>query len=203
MHRMNGLIVTLLGVGSLTMATGLGLAAQQKRAKSPASAASRVTSRRPIDGYLRWQKVTPSPVYILPSVFADCAAPVAPATREPSPHTGGYISVYVNRPGSQPLLNVAHPRFPVGSVIVKEKRVKADDPHPLLMTVMEKKPAGFAPKDGDWEYSVYLPGGKQVKPTTVENCRSCHAQVKETDFVFRSYLPDNVQSRLTRAGSLP
>ena len=46
------------------------------------------------------------------------------------------------------------PVFPAGSMIVREKLLKAEDTTPELVTVMLKREKGFSRKTSDWEYFV-------------------------------------------------
>jgi len=81
------------------------------------------------------------------------------------------------------------PKFPVGSIIVREKLIFADAADPELVTVMVKREKGFSPKTGDWEYLV-IDGnlGKISKREKVGSCSQCHANAAQTDFVFKNYL---------------
>jgi hypothetical protein len=53
------------------------------------------------------------------------------------------------------MLRRARGTFPVGTMIVKEKRKQAKDPRPVLLTVMRKRAPAFDPPHGDWAYEVY------------------------------------------------
>ena len=81
------------------------------------------------------------------------------------------------------------PKFPVGSIIVREKLLKAEDTNPELVTVMVKREKGFSAKTGDWEYLVIDGAMDKIKQReTVSSCSKCHAQAAQTDFVFKTYL---------------
>lgn len=81
------------------------------------------------------------------------------------------------------------PVFPVGSVIVREKLLKADDKTPEVLTVMVKRKKGFSKKTGDWEYFVLSGDRADIKQREkVGSCSKCHAAAKENDFVFRDFL---------------
>ncbi len=76
-------------------------------------------------------------------------------------------------------------KFPVGSVIVREKLSKPDDATPQLLAVMVKRAPGFNPKGGDWEFltvdgALTKVTGRQKKGS----CLDCHASQRERDFVF-------------------
>ena len=81
------------------------------------------------------------------------------------------------------------PKFAVGSIIVREKLLNADDLKPELVTVMVKREKGFSRKTGDWEYLVVEGDlNKITKRETVSSCSKCHANAANTDFVFKTYL---------------
>ncbi len=44
----------------------------------------------------------------------------------------------------------------------------------------------MATATGGWRYAVYDPAGKPVRIDTA-NCQSCHAQAKDTDYVFARF----------------
>lgn len=149
-----------------------------------------------IQGYRSWTRVTPGPVLIVDPQIALCAAAAPPRSAASSPHAGKYIHVYVNRPGRQPMLRAKAPRYPVGTIIVKEKLATEKDTSPELLTVMEKKAAFFDPKHGDWQYSVFDGQGRPVATGSVAHCQTCHEKVARGDFVFRNYLPKSLRSAL-------
>ncbi len=81
------------------------------------------------------------------------------------------------------------PNFAVGSIIVREKLLKADDTAPEVVTVMVKRAKDFCKKCGNWEYFV-LEGNleKVQKQEKTGSCQKCHAQAHNTDYVFRNYI---------------
>ena len=153
-----------------------------------------------IEGYTGWTKVNPAPAYIPPPLYAACFMTLT--SPEISPHYGGYITVYVNEPGRSRMLQGGKDSFPPGTVIVKEKRRKADSPQPELLTVMRKRDPGFAPKHGDWEYeAIQIPEPEKPFPRMVEHCQACHAQVKGRDYVYGSYVPGAKRTSSTFASN--
>src|SRR5436190_17769194 len=71
-----------------------------------------------------------------------------------NPHLKKYIIVHVNDIGRKAMLEEKNPKFPEGSVIVKEKLPEEKSQTPELLTVMIKQRKGFNPESGDWEYMV-------------------------------------------------
>lgn len=153
-----------------------------------------------VEGYRGWARVNP-----VPSLFhlrrpTDCAAPSAAAARmdrADSPHVEKFVNVFVNEAGRRAMLKELRPRFPVGSLIVKEKLPAFDAAEPELLTAMFKREAGYDPEGGDWEYMVLDGRGKEVQARgKLESCRACHQAVADTDFVSRNYLPADLRRKL-------
>lgn len=93
--------------------------------------------------------------------------------------------VWVNPIGRAAMASEKPAKFPVGSVIVREKFAKRDDAQPQLLAVMVKRSAGFNPKRGDWEYLIVDGGLTKIRERqTKGSCSACHAQQKDRDFVF-------------------
>jgi hypothetical protein len=171
-------------------------------ARSPSSANVTVTddhNSSAISGYKSWVRVNPKPLKLPAALNVLCAAP-APAGRidaSNNPHRQKYFTVYVNEVGQQAMTGQATPQFPQGSIIVKEKLPDENATAPELLTVMIKREAGFNPQNGDWEYLVFNGTATKIEGRgKLESCQSCHAMNKATDYVFRSYLPDEMRNRL-------
>lgn len=139
-----------------------------------------------LERYAEWTQVTRTPYRVAPAVNVLCAA--ANAT-PPSPHADAFIDVFVNQAGRSAMLGPRAAAFPVGSIIVKEKRAAADSADATLLTVMIKRPSGFNPDVGDWEFAVLDGTGTHVQEQgKLRNCAECHKTMSASDFVFRSYL---------------
>lgn len=112
--------------------------------------------------------------------------------KEPNnPHEKGVTTFarYFANELAQGVIYQVNPKFPVGSIIVREKLVTADAEIPSLVTVMVKREKGFSPKTGDWEYLVADSVlSKIIKREKVGSCSKCHANAESTDFVFKTYL---------------
>lgn len=81
------------------------------------------------------------------------------------------------------------PIFPVGAIIVREKRAKADDEMPKVVIAMVKREKGFSKKSGDWEFFVFNGADLKIqKRETKGSCATCHVRAEKTDWVFRDYL---------------
>ena len=125
-----------------------------------------------------------------------CAAANLP-TASNNPHTNKYVTVYVNDMGRKAMLEQLNPYFSEGSVIVKERLPDKSSQTPELLTVMIKQGKGFNPISGDWEYMIVDGTGTTVQARgKLENCQSCHTAKPGTDYVFRTYLPSEMQNKL-------
>ena len=138
-----------------------------------------------------WNRVNDEPYYLTQKIAISCVAPTAvdyKRQRENNPHKSAFITVYVNNHGKDAMFTQQSPRFPEGSVIVKEK-FETMDGKPVLYTIMRKREAGYNPELGDWEFSVVGANGTEVLAKgKLENCQSCHVGEGTSDFVFRDYV---------------
>ena len=152
-----------------------------------------------IDGYKKWTRVNPVPAVFHSQIAVLCAAPTAKQTEmeQGNPHREKFITVYVNDIGRHAMMEERVPRFPQGSVIVKEKLPSMDHSEPELLTVMVKRESGYNPENGDWEYMALDGSGKSVQARgRLETCQACHMMVKDRDYVSRNYLPYEVWQKL-------
>ena len=147
--------------------------------------------------YREWTLVNPTPELMAPLPAISCA--IIPGRQEPSPHLHKYVSVFVNPVGREQMMTMLEPKFPVGSMIVKEKLGKPDSTTPEVLTVMIKREQGYNPDNGDWEYLV-LDGTAStiVERGKLTRCSGCHRSYKHSDFVTRTYLPQAVRRELKR-----
>lgn len=152
-----------------------------------------------IEGYKQWTRVNPVPAIFHSRIALQCAAPTTAATEmeKANPHRDKFITVYVNEIGRPAMMQEKAPRFPEGSVIVKEKLTSPESASPELLTVMIKREAGYSPENGDWEYMAVDGAGIEVQARGhLESCQACHMLVKDTDYVSRNYLPYEVREKL-------
>jgi hypothetical protein len=121
-----------------------------------------------------------------------------PKPKSPDSHdeTISFGVIYVNELARRALLEEKQPKFPPGSIIVREKLGQERDAAPQVVVAMAKRERGFNPKANDWEFLV-LDGGASViqRREKTGDCRDCHAKEKKADFVFRSYLTEEVRRR--------
>ena len=80
-------------------------------------------------------------------------------------------------------------KFPVGSIIVREKNESETSQTPLSVIAMVKREKGFSKNSGDWEFFTFNGADlKMQKRETKGDCATCHIQAEKTDWVFRDYL---------------
>ena len=154
------------------------------------------SSIKEIAGYRGWARVNTEAQLMPDRTAALCAAPSLPAASK-NPHTNKYVTVYVNDIGRKAMTEELNPYFPEGSVIVKEKLPDKFSQTPELLTVMIKREKGFNPTSGDWEYMVVDGTATTVQARgKLENCQACHTGKPGTDYIFRTYLPDEARNKL-------
>src|SRR5688572_19924406 len=100
--------------------------------------------------YRQWTLVNPTPQLMEPASAISCA--IIPGRQEPSPHLNKYVSVFVNPAGREQMMTKLSPKYPIGTMIVKEKLGSPDSTKPEVLTAMIKRGPGYNPESGDWEY---------------------------------------------------
>jgi cytochrome P460 len=153
-----------------------------------------------------WTQVNEQPHYLSSTVDSLCRITHRrdfEFERKRNPHASTYITVYVNKIGREAMFATGAPRFPEGSVIVKEKIEKPLNPdglnigpkeplenlRPSLYTLMIKREPGYNPAVGDWEFAVTSGKDFRIEASgKLESCQACHLEKRDQDFVFRYYL---------------
>jgi Cytochrome P460 len=141
--------------------------------------------------YLTWSSF---PTQLLPvELYARCFVPrIEIAFRENEKadkgvHQNKYLKVYFNKTASDVIAYLRKTPFPEGSVLVKEKRERADGPA-VELGAMIKKARASSSGSGDWEYLfVYRDKSIVRGENAAQACASCHAKAFETDYVFGNY----------------
>lgn len=193
---------TLLPIGGVLAASFLGLPMLQSQSPNrnanlpnPISlirALPNDPASKAVGEYLLGTKVNETPAKMKPPVAAKCA----PSSQQAAPHIQYYLTVYVNDLG-KPVVAESKPKFPVGTVLVKEKLSTPTTPKPELLTAMVKLEPGYDPEHGDWEYFVLAGDARKITARgKLETCRSCHDARKDTDYAFLSYLSAKDRERL-------
>ena len=118
-----------------------------------------------------------------------------------APHSGGggkkqndhdstFGVVYANDLAREALAGDGRAKFPVGSIIVREKLARLEATQPELVAVMIKRAPGFNPKGGDWEFLTADGMLTKVRERQKKgSCLNCHSSQAASDFVFPLPLP--------------
>jgi hypothetical protein len=155
-----------------------------------------VSSLDEIKDYKNWTKVNDKPHIMFSEVSALCRAPLK-SEIEKEIHKDKYITVYVNAVGKDEMLTKKSPKFPVGTVIVKEKLPMLNSTSPELLTVMIKREKGFNGEVGDWEFMTVSGNATAVTAKgKLESCQMCHINYDKNDYISRQYLSEEQQENL-------
>ena len=146
--------------------------------------------------YKNWTVVNSEPVKLDPIMSVLCAAAVK--SSPDTPHRDKYIRVYVNDVGKDAMLKARNPKFPAGTIVIKEKLSEKQSQSPEFYTIMLKREAGYSPRGGDWQYLIMDSTKARIEnPANVESCQSCHAGWgAKSDFVSRAYLSPEQSQKL-------
>jgi hypothetical protein len=147
-----------------------------------------------VTSYQNLRRLTPEPVLTDPLLAIGCAAPtkkmLAQARKSNGPHMDAAINIYASDEAAEVLAGDRSRAFPVGAVVVKEKRNVGYGTDGI--GGMIKRAAGFDPKNGDWEY-FYFSEESGLTAGRLRNCIDCHRGAKATDYVFGSWAsPDRL-----------
>lgn len=152
-----------------------------------------------IANFKSWTRVNKNPAVIPSEISALCKRPTQAEmdADAKNPHNDKFINVYVNDIGKDEMLTKKSPKFPVGTVIVKEKLPNAGSEDAELLTVMIKREKNYNPKVGDWEFLTFNGAGTETTARgKLESCQTCHLVEKSTDYVSRKgYLAYEIRQK--------
>jgi hypothetical protein len=146
--------------------------------------------------FTNYSKITKEPVYVNPELAMLCRGAskeeVEAARTKFGPHANAAILIYMNPPAATAFGSNAA-TFPVGSVIIKQKKVLGYRENGKWVNDlnngvggMVKRPAGYDPQHGDWEY-FYFEDPKKIESGRIASCVQCHDAAKEKDHVFGTW----------------
>jgi len=196
-------LIKICAAGMILLIGLIGFSCSYKAEMQPANLSK--TPERILDatgeiaGYKRWTKVNKEPQIVASEVAIMCARPTEAQLDmdAKNPHNDKFITVYVNDIGKDEMVTKKYPKFPIGTVIVKEKLTTAESKEPELLTVMIKRGKDYNPKVGDWEFLTFNGAGTETTARgKLENCQTCHLVEKPTDYVSRRYLTYEVRQKL-------
>jgi hypothetical protein len=145
--------------------------------------------------------MTPDPVYVNPQLAAACRnvsqEEVEAARKVFGPHADTLVSIYMNDLAAD-TFSKTNPVYPVGSIIVKEKKAMGYWSTTQRTTVegsdgvggMIKRPAGYDPDHGDWEY-FYFEDPAKIESGRITSCIQCHSGAADRDYVFGTWAHGN------------
>lgn len=171
---------------SIIGAIGLvGLVASCQTGAASLAAASNPSAYRVAVDYTSLKVMTAQPVPVEPIFMALCddsGSPPDRAIKIAGPHAHTSVMIHMNdaaaaafeKPGSA---------YPVGSVIVKEKRHGQGASKIWGVGGMIKRAPGYDPQNGDWEY-LYVDGPGKLNSGRIASCIECHSRARASDHVF-------------------
>jgi hypothetical protein len=182
----------LLGAAAVLVLAGFSLASSTSSHR-PGCSEPDASDNGEVRGYQTWTRVNREPAMMDAATAAMCAQMV----KTKNPHQNKFVTVFVNDVGKQAMLFQKQPKFPRGTVIVKQKLANPSSTEPEALTAMIKRAEGFNPEGGDWEYLVLTGNGSTVVSRgRNESCQACHRLYTATDFVTRAYLSADETHRL-------
>lgn len=103
-------------------------------------------------------------------------------------HGDRYCDVFVSNDAVK-IIQSGEGKYPEQTFIVKAKYTTPDRRRIELFTVMRKMGSGYAPEQGDWEYSVVDAEISHVLARgRINSCAICHEFHATTDYVTRTYI---------------
>jgi hypothetical protein len=147
--------------------------------------------------FTNYQRITKSVVYVNPELAMLCRGAskeeVEAARLKYGPHANTGILIYMNESAAKASATNASV-YPVGAAIVKQKTIHGytDKDGKRIQEAdngvggMIKRPAGYDPKHGDWEY-FYFEDTKKTESGRITSCVQCHSSAKDKDYVFGNW----------------
>jgi hypothetical protein len=135
--------------------------------------------------YRRMIRVNEKPVDMVESTKHLCAMPSSVY----GPHYDPGVVYYINEVARRGLkLYAEKRRFPVGSIIVKEKQERRTEDSVQIITVMKKVSLGDG--ESSWDYKMYdatrwteIDTSKQASSLGRTSCITCHRHYKNSDYI--------------------
>jgi hypothetical protein len=141
------------------------------------------------------KSMTKEPVFVDPGLAMLCRgatqAEVEMARKTSGPHAHTAVSIFMNDLAAG-AFGKPNARYPVGSIIVKQKKAleywSATQPGEMAASNdgvggMIKRPAGYDPAHGDWEY-FYFEDARKIESGRINSCVRCHSGAANNDYVF-------------------
>jgi len=172
-----------------------GCAPADEVAKPPHTASDQPDVQKIAATYRTLRAMTKEPVFVDPGLAMLCRGAsqteVEAARKVSGPHAHTAVSIFMND-NAAGAFGKPNATYPVGSIIVKEKealgyqsttqpreRAKANDG----VGGMIKRPPGYDPAHGDWEY-FYFEDANKVESGKMNSCIQYHSGAAGKDYVF-------------------
>jgi hypothetical protein len=137
--------------------------------------------------YSQLKSMTPEPVYVDPVLSMLCRGlepeDINAARKASGPHALTAVRIYMSNSAAE-VFGRSEARYPVGSIIVKEKDAWGEKgtSHDGVGGMI-KRPAGYDPEHGDWEY-FYFESTEKIERGRIASCVQCHTGASGKDYVF-------------------
>jgi hypothetical protein len=137
--------------------------------------------------------LTSEPAWVDPQLAVMCVASspeeIERSVERYGPHAYARVNIYMNGRAAA-AFRQGREGYPVGSVVVKQKLTlgpRGGDASALPQADgvggMVKRPAGYDPEHGDWEY-FYFEDPTKIDAGRIASCVQCHAGAANRDYVF-------------------
>jgi hypothetical protein len=88
------------------------------------------------------------------------------------------------------MLTKEYAKFPIGSVLVREKLLTPEASNPEVLVVMIKREPGFNRKVNDWEFMTVSGDLKRIEAREKQGkCLRCHGSQARYDYTFPYPIP--------------
>jgi len=176
----------------------IGCSQGDENANAPGTSSDQPDVKKVTTTYQDLRLMTKEPVYVDPVLAALCRganqADVDAAHKISGPHAHTTVNIYMNDLAAN-VFGKPNPTYPVGSIIVKEKKGLdyRSTTQPGIWTKtndgvggMIKRPAGYDPQYGDWEY-FYFENPSKIESGKINSCIQCHNGAADRDYVFGTW----------------
>ncbi len=110
----------------------------------------------------------------------------------PSADHNAWFDIYVNAIAKKAYVEKSS-LLPVGSIVLKPLFPDEQRSEIAKLTIMLKMEKGYDTKHGDWWYGVYDESGMEGwNRGKIKACIKCHAQAKETDYMFSKIMMESI-----------
>lgn len=184
---------TLTNAAILILLTGLSSAWSQS---SPSAGVHLSVSEVAVT-FTNYDRITKDVVFVNPELAMLCRGvskeQVDAARIKFGPHANTGILIYMNKLAAGAFITNAG-AFPIGAVIVKQKTIydytntdgKRVHEADTGVGGMVKRPVGYDPTHGDWEY-FYFENPAKIESGRILTCVQCHSSAKDKDYVFGTW----------------